>query len=88
MIFVCVMQSQSGPVLSEPYLAQEGGMASLTTTMDTGALQPSGTAADAIPSFALGYDDGRVDVHVFSSRFSAALRSELDMLCDVLGARP
>lgn len=83
-------QSLSGPVTSEAFMGQSaGGVPSLTTTLAAAGLHPNGKVADVVPCFALGYDDGGVDVHVMSSRHAtcASPDGEMMKLVEILGVK-
>jgi len=81
-------KSLSGPVASEAFMAAAaGGVASLTTKLAAAGLQPRGKATEVVPCFALGYDDGGVDVHALSASHAAcgSVEGEVMKLVEVLG---
>jgi hypothetical protein len=66
--YLTVLQSRSGPVASESFIVQGGAYATFPTVMASAALRLGGHAAHAapLPCFALGQDDGGVEVHCLS----------------------
>lgn len=64
-------QSRSGPTASESFIVQGSAYSSFPMTMACSALRLGKHASTApavlVPCFALGYDDGGVDVHCLSS---------------------
>ncbi len=67
-------------------------LASLTTALAAASLLPGGKSAPAVPVFALGYDDGGVDVHALSPRFAegqqGGVEAETAVLAEIVGRGP
>ena len=61
--------------------ASEGGVPSLATFLEVTTL-----GAESLPTFALGYDDGRVDCHAFAAAFAKQQdANELKVLHEIIG---
>mmetsp|Transcript_7254 Transcript_7254/g.15826 ORF Transcript_7254/g.15826 Transcript_7254/m.15826 type:complete len:708 (+) Transcript_7254:280-2403(+) len=85
-------RERSRPFYSQSFMAaadpRAGGAASLATFLDVGTVphkQGRGEEQEALPAFAVGYDDGRVDFHTFSPSFTQIARGELQVLQEIVG---
>lgn len=88
-------QSTSGPIGSQSCMMQDGKQVPSvpsffeTSCVQTGeAVKAAGAAPPGTPSYCVGYDDGMLEVHLFSGRFAAASQGELQLLQGIVGTAP
>eukprot|EP00798_Chlamydomonas_sp_ICE-L_P001610 gene1610-32999_t len=73
----------SGSVHSQSFMRNDGGVPSIASVFEVTSL-----GAESLPAFALGYDDGHVDVHAFSGNWTQSelgSSGELKLLHETVG---